>query len=81
MTTSYGAWSSPIHAADVADGVRLTFPQFVPAEGGPPEVWWTEGRPAESGRQVVVRRCANGMVHDVYPHRGTPAPGCTSTEG
>ena len=67
MTTSYGAWSSPIRAADVADGVSLAFPQLVPVDGGAPEVWWTEGRPAESGRQVVVRRTADGMVHDVLP--------------
>jgi len=67
VTTSYGAWSSPIRAADVADGVSLAFPQLVPVDGGAPEVWWTEGRPAESGRQVVVRRTADGMVHDVLP--------------
>ena len=67
MATSYGAWSSPICAAAVADGVRLAFPQLVPVDGGASEVWWTEGRPAESGRQVVVRRSADGMVHDVLP--------------
>jgi dipeptidyl aminopeptidase/acylaminoacyl peptidase len=67
VTTSYGAWPSPIRAADVADGVRPTFPQLVPVEGGVPEVWWTESRPAESGRQVVVRRGADGVVRDVLP--------------
>ena len=41
MTTSYGAWSSPIRAADVADGVSLAFPQLVPVDGSAPEVWWT----------------------------------------
>lgn len=67
VTTSYGAWSSPIRAADVADGVSLTFPQLVPVDEGASEVWWTESRPAESGRQVVVCRAADGMVHDVLP--------------
>ena len=63
MTTPFGAWPSPITATDVAQGaVQLDTPRLV---GG--EVWWTEGRPAESGRQVVVRRDAAGAVHDVLP--------------
>ena len=67
MTTPYGAWPSPIRAADVADGVRLSFPQLVPVDGGTPEVWWTEGRPAEAGRQTVVRRASDGQMHDMLP--------------
>ena len=31
------------------------------------EVWWTETRPAEGGRTVVVRRDAAGTVSDVLP--------------
>lgn len=55
----YGAWPSPISAADVArGGVRLGFPALVGGEGGvdsgADDVWWTEGRPAEGGRQVIV---------------------------
>jgi dipeptidyl aminopeptidase/acylaminoacyl peptidase len=51
-TIPYGAWPSPISAADVArSGVRLG---FVAVAGD--EVWWTEGRPSEGGRQVVVSR-------------------------
>jgi hypothetical protein len=30
-------------------------------------VWWTETRPAEGGRTVVVRRDAAGTVSDVLP--------------
>jgi dipeptidyl aminopeptidase/acylaminoacyl peptidase len=68
VSTPYGAWPSPISAADVAGGVRPAFPQLVPTtDGAPPEVWWTEGRAAQSGRQVVVRRDADGHQHDVLP--------------
>jgi dipeptidyl aminopeptidase/acylaminoacyl peptidase len=59
----YGAWPSPIGAADVAGGgVRLSSP--VPFEGA---VWWAEGRPTEGGRIVVVRRDPDGTVADVLP--------------
>lgn len=63
MSTPFGAWPSPISADDVARGAaRLSTPRLVDGE-----LWWTEGRPAESGRQVVVRRDADGVVHDVLP--------------
>ena len=63
-TAPYGAWPSPIGAAEVAaGGVRLSSP--VPAGSG--EVWWTEARPADGGRVVVVRRDAAGTVSDVLP--------------
>ena len=52
----YGAWPSPLTAADVARGmIRLAAPRLVGTE-----VWWSEGRPAEGGRSVVVRRDAAG---------------------
>ncbi|HEU0103837.1 MAG TPA: prolyl oligopeptidase family serine peptidase [Mycobacteriales bacterium] len=58
-----GAWPSPLSAADVAAGtVALAWPRL---QGD--EVWWTEGRPAEGGRSVVVRRRADGAVEDVLP--------------
>ena len=51
----YGAWPSPITAADVArGGVRLSFPALIPTAAGDPDVWWSEGRPSEGGRQVIV---------------------------
>ncbi|HEV7657366.1 MAG TPA: prolyl oligopeptidase family serine peptidase [Mycobacteriales bacterium] len=67
VPASYGAWPSPIGAAEVAaGGVRLSSP--LPA-GDPvgSEVWWTETRPADAGRVVVVRRDAAGTVSDVLP--------------
>jgi len=63
VSTPYGAWPSPLSATDVtAATVRLSSPQIV---GG--EIWWTEGRPAEQGRNVVVRRRPDGVVEDVLP--------------
>ena len=58
-----GSWPSPLSAADVAAGtVALSWPRLVGDE-----VWWSEGRPAEGGRVVVVRRRADGSVEDVLP--------------
>ena len=63
MTTNYGAWPSPLSAADVAAGtVHVSWPRL--AEG---DVWWVEGRPAEAGRNVIVRRLADGTMRDVLP--------------
>ena len=47
----YGAWPSPISAADLATGMLvLSFPRVVGEE-----VWWSETRPAEAGRVTVMR--------------------------
>jgi dipeptidyl aminopeptidase/acylaminoacyl peptidase len=63
MTTPYGSWSSPLSASQVAAGsISLAWPLLVADE-----LWWSEGRPAEGGRQVVVRRLPDGTVHDVLP--------------
>src|SRR6266540_1516794 len=63
MTIPYGAWPSPISAADRARGsLSLSFPGVV---GG--DVWWTEGRPDESGRQAIVRTGADGRPVDLLP--------------
>jgi dipeptidyl aminopeptidase/acylaminoacyl peptidase len=63
MTTAYGGWPSPLAAADVAAGtVGLAWPRLVDGE-----VWWQESRPAEGGRNVVVRQLHDGTVQDVLP--------------
>ena len=47
---AYGAWKSPISAADVARGkTRVGFPSFAGEE-----VWWQESRPAEGGRVTIM---------------------------
>ena len=67
VTARYGAWPSPIGASDVAvAGIRLSGPVPVHTDAGD-EVWWSEARPAEGGRTVVVRRDAAGAVSDVLP--------------
>jgi dipeptidyl aminopeptidase/acylaminoacyl peptidase len=59
----YGTWSSPISAEMVAQaGVRLSAPWI---EDG--VVWWLEGRAAEGGRVVLVRRNPDGSRVDVVP--------------
>ncbi len=62
-TVPYGAWPSPISAADVVRaGRRLSLPAIV---GGEP--WWIEDRPHESGRYAVLRRTADGSIVEVLP--------------
>ena len=59
----YGSWPSPIAAGAVAEaGVGL---EQVMLDGD--DVYWIEARPAEGGRNVVVRRSASGPVADVTP--------------
>ena len=59
----YGTWASPISAATVAaQGLRLG---AVAVDGD--DVYWIEGRPHEGGRNVLVRRRADGSTTDVVP--------------
>ena len=59
----YGTWTSPISAKTVAEqGLRLG---FVALDGD--DIYWLEGRPQEGGRNVVVRRRADGTVADATP--------------
>lgn len=62
-TAPYGSWASPITAADFAAGTH-------PVGGGRfvgDEVWWTELRPAENGRESVRRLDLDGAPEDVLP--------------
>ncbi len=62
-TAPYGSWGSPITTALlVQDAVRLSDPVV---DGD--DLYWTEGRPTEGGRQVLVRRRPDGTVEDVLP--------------
>ena len=61
----YGTWESPITAdLIVQDAVQLGSIQL---DGD--DVYWTEMRPAEGGRSVIVRCTPDGTTQDV-----TPAP-------
>src|SRR5258708_6293118 len=65
---SFGAWPSPITAADVARSqLRLAYPIVT---GG--EVWWQETRPEEGGRATIVHRSAGGKLTDVLPAPWNP---------
>jgi dipeptidyl aminopeptidase/acylaminoacyl peptidase len=59
----YGAWVSPLSAAAVAAaGLRLG---AVAVDAG--DIYWLEGRPAEGGRYVLMRRRNDGRLEDVTP--------------
>lgn len=59
----YGSWKSPITSSLlVADSIGLG---QVALEGD--DVYWSEGRPQEGGRQVVVRRAPDGRTTDLVP--------------
>ena len=60
---AFGAWPSPIAAADVAMArLRLSFPTVV---GG--DTWWQEGRPEEGGRLTIMHRGPGGKVTELLP--------------
>ncbi len=63
--TPYGAWPSPLGVDEaLAESISLSEP-WVDGD----DVTWVEGRPAEGGRAVLVRRVADGTTVDL-----TPAP-------
>jgi dipeptidyl aminopeptidase/acylaminoacyl peptidase len=62
-TASYGAWPSPIDARDLVTGASQ--PIDVWAHAG--LTWWSRTRPDQGGRQQIVRRNADGTIHDPLP--------------
>jgi len=61
----YGSWKSPITSDMIASGaMRLG---QIALDGA--DIYWVEMRPAEGGRNVIVRRTPDGQTSDV-----TPAP-------
>jgi hypothetical protein len=59
----YGSWRSPITADAIVAGV-IGLGQ-IQLDGD--DIYWVEQRPAEAGRNVVVRRRAGGAIEDVTP--------------
>ena len=59
----FGSWRSPI-TTELIVGETIGL-GAVACDGG--DVYWTEARPAEGGRVVLVRRDADGAVADVTP--------------
>jgi dienelactone hydrolase len=63
LTAAYGTWTSPITAETVAAGALRFGSVMVEDE----TIYWLEGRPAEGGRGVIVKRTPDGRVLDVTP--------------
>src|SRR5438067_6407069 len=61
----YGSWASPITADLIASATITLGPIALDGE----DIYWSELRPTEGGRVVVVRRSPDGRTTDV-----TPAP-------
>ena len=62
-TLPYGAWPSAIRIDDIlAESIRVGDP-WVDGD----DITWLEGRPAEGGRSVLVRRAADGTTTDLTP--------------
>ena len=67
---SFGLWPSPIAAGDVARVAR----RFGMLQGDGDWVYWTEGRPEENGRQVLLRaRPGSRVPEELLPAFVTPA--------
>jgi dipeptidyl aminopeptidase/acylaminoacyl peptidase len=62
-TVPYGAWKSPI-TTDLIVGQTVGLGELG-ADGG--DIYWVEGRPAEKGRCVIVKRTADGSIQDILP--------------
>lgn len=62
-TAPYGSWKSPITSDLIVKGsIGLT---QVQTDGA--DVYWIEARPAEAGRQVIVRLSPDGSKVDINP--------------
>ena len=62
-TAEYGFWKSPI-TSDLIAAETISLGQI--ALSGD-DVYWSEGRPSEGGRSVIVRRRPDGSTEDVNP--------------
>src|SRR4051794_37780632 len=60
---THGAWRSPI-TSDLIVGEAIGLGDIF-VEGG--DIYWIEARPSEGGRNVVVRRAADGGTADITP--------------
>ena len=63
QTRRYGSWRSPVTADAIVAGV-IGLSQ-IQLDGD--DIYWVESRPAEAGRNVVVRGRGDGAVADVTP--------------
>src|SRR5689334_11973181 len=66
MEAPYGSWSSPIDGAAVARDRGWMY-SLVIADGD--DVYWSEARPQEDGRDAIVVRRAGAEPVDAIPRR------------
>ncbi|GAB4449163.1 MAG: S9 family peptidase [Anaerolineae bacterium] len=59
----YGAWKSPITADQLASASVRLLEAVIDGD----DIYWTEGRPMEAGRCVIVHRAPDGTTRDVIP--------------
>ena len=59
----HGSWPTPITSELVVRAAARLGEVVVDGD----DVWWSESRPSEGGRSVLVRRSADGTVTDVLP--------------
>ena len=59
----HGSWPTPITSELVVSSAARLGEVVVDGD----DVWWSEARPAEGGRSVIVRRSADGTTTDVLP--------------
>lgn len=62
-TAPYGSWKSPITADLIVSGAIGLNQPAIDGEN----TYWIEMRPAEGGRQVIVKRDASGKLTDINP--------------
>ncbi len=60
---SFGSWKSPITSDLIVAGSVGLGGTSLAGE----DIFWLEGRPSEGGRNVLVRRSADGTISDVNP--------------
>jgi hypothetical protein len=59
----YGSWKSPL-TSDLIVAGTIGLEQVVVDDN---DLYWIEARPAEEGRNVIVRQSADGNIQDITP--------------
>ena len=64
QVSPYGSWKSPVTLDMVASGVK----RLGQIEINGDDIYWSEMRPSEAGRYVIVKCSPDGKTIDVNPH-------------
>ena len=63
----HGSWPTPLTSELVVRAAARLGEVLVDGPAHDADVWWSESRPSEQGRSVIVRRSADGTITDVLP--------------